>query len=246
MQSNKLKQTLLISMISLCATSIAQASTAVVGQTSVFSIFESVNPSSVTPALGLALPNPGSASVVGNTAQTALSASPSQAGEAKAYIGTSISWDYNGLNPIQANTTPVRLTVDYNYTLSANWSQNTGSSNAGVGLLGFDNAWYNFFGYATGATGTIGEHIVKTYTQDVFGNPLTVAYFIGNPQLVFEVYSWAHSGVSSTNTSSAQIVLNSISVDTTPVPVPAAVWLFCSALAGLGVIGKHCPHKRIT
>lgn len=245
MKSNKLKHTCLIAVILLCTTGIAQASTAVVGQTSIFSSFESVAPSSVTPALGLALPNPGNASVVGNTAETALSASPGQAGEAKAYIGTSINWDYHGLNPVQANQIPVRLTVDYEYTISANWTPQTGSSNAGVGLLGFDNGWYNFFGYATGSTGTLNEHIVKTYTQDVVGNPLTVASFVGNPQLAFEVYSWAHSDISSINTSSAQIVLHSITVDTTPVPVPAAAWLFCSALAGLGVIGKRCPHKRI-
>ncbi len=241
MKTNKIKQTFLAGTILLFTAGVAQASIAVVGQTSVFTSFESLAPSSVTPALGLALPNPGSASVVGNTALTALSASPGQAGEAKAYIGTSISWDYQGLNPAQANNMPVSLTVDYDYVISANYASGLGnSSNAGVGLLGFDNGWYQFVGYATGSPGTFSEHVVKTYTQNVVGNPLTVASFVGNPLLEFEVYSWAGSDPNvsqSINSASAQIILHSITV--APVPIPAAIWLFGSVLAGLGFIGKR-------
>lgn len=243
MKTNKSKQTQLAVTILLFTSGVAHASTATVGQISVLTSFESVAPSSITPAFGLDLPNPASASVVGITAQTALSASPGQAGEAKAYIGTSINWDYQGLDPAQASQIPVRLTVDYHYTLSANWTPLTGSGNAGVGLLGFDNGWYNFFGYATNSNGTINEHVVKTYTQDVVGNPLTVASFVGNPLLEFEVYSWAHSDLSSINTSSAQIVLNSITVDSTPVPIPAAAWLFGSALSVLSFMGKRRRHN---
>lgn len=231
------KKTFLIALIALCSTDFVEASTASVGQVSVINSFEEVAPPTITPAFGLGVPNPANAFVLNNFAYVETFASSGQAGEARAYIGTSIDWDFQGLDPASAALVPVRLTVDYDYNLYADWTPLTGSGNAGVTLQGFDNefddAWYRFLGYATGETGNVSEHVVKTYTQDVFGNPLTVASFISNPVLEFQIYSWGHSDIGGVvNKGSASITLNSITVDTTPVPIPGAVWLFGTAIAG--------------
>ena len=203
---------------------LAQANTATIGQTSVFTDFNYSDQSfSDLPNNVLPWPDPRQASVVGNTASVSLSASPGQAGQVEAQIGSTFSWDVSGTKLEAAKNLPATVTFDFNYALSANWTDMTGSANAGVGIPGFINGWQDFMGYETGLGGTLNGHLVKTFTQDLFGTPLTVGYLsnLSNP-LSMNVYSEAHSAVynaptetvTATNTSSAQVNLNSISIST--------------------------------
>lgn len=69
---------------------------------------------------------------------------------------------------------------------------------------------------------------------NTFLNTATFSSF--TPQYILEL-SDADVGASSTR-SNCQLTLN-LTGSVAPVPVPAAVWLFGSALAGMGIIGRR-------
>ena len=201
---------------------IAEAATAKIGEKTVFTEFNYAKTGSFSADPNNPLPLPGdkTSTVVGNTLTAALTASPGQAGQAEAELGVLFSWDYQGLDPNDVKDVPVKVAFDYTYEISANWTDLTGSANAGVGIPGLTNPLEAFIGFQVGIKEPKSGHIVKPYETTFDGTPFTVDFF--NPQnkneypLFVRVLTQAHSvsNFSATNSSLAKATVNTITVET--------------------------------
>ena len=149
------------------------ANTVTLGQTSTLTDFN-ITGSSVFQDPNNILPLPGQqvANVSGNTAKVSLIASPGQAGQATASIGTNFNWDLQGHSFDEVKNLATTVTFDFSYTIAANWTPYTGSANAGVSIAGFSNGQYDFLGYGTGENGTRSAHVIQTYQLMPTGHSL--------------------------------------------------------------------------
>ena len=93
--------------------------------------------------------------------------------------------------------------------------------------------------FNTGASQSIGIDAV-TATGALFSDTVTLDGLVGLETFAFNWGSLA--SVSWTNVDPSQALqLDNISVSTSPVPVPAAVWLFGSGLLGLVGVARRTP-----
>jgi hypothetical protein len=160
---------------------------------------------------GLPAPSVRVATSSGDTALAMNSASPGQAGVARAKIGIfydllpppDVSWE-------DIKDLPLEVIVNFEYTVSAQYTDGEGSANAGLGIAPFTSPWYDFLGSETGETGSRSDSVIVSYvtTFDDLADTL-----------FFEAYSQAHltpSGVESV--SQADVQVNGITFDFAPLP----------------------------
>lgn len=156
----------------------------------------------------------------GNNATVALGARNGEAGVARAFIG--ITFDVNPGEFANGNYTkeevmrwPITIELNFSYSISANWVQDFGSANAGVGIPHLSSGWYAFIGYEVGAMGSHSETVTATYTITLD----QLEKQLGN-KIWLEVYSQAHTVFEGPNKvqpswrhySSSSVTLHSIKI----------------------------------
>jgi hypothetical protein len=219
---------------------VASANTVTIGQTSTLTDFNFTKTGFFVDGYNiLPFPDERVASVVGNTALVSLVATPGHACQARAEIGVIFDWDFQGYTFEQVKNFPIKVTFDFDYAISAYWTQYSGSGNANVGMPGFSPGWYDSIGFEVGDSGSRSAHRVETFMNYADGSPLTVGNLTDTLSMV--VHDQAHSvGLTwntATNTSSAQVWLHSITV--APVPLPGAVLLLGTGMASLVVCARR-------
>lgn len=170
------------------------------------------------------LPSQRAATSQGNTASVSLSASPQHAGVAQALIGAELEWQYDPNQWENIKSSPVNLTLDYSYQISASYREGSGSANAGIQIWGFTEGWHEFVGYAIGSSGSRGKQVSETY-QFAFQD------LVGKGNIIFEAYSQIHiicdedeagNPINATHRSSAKVTVNRIKIEFAPPPPPTA------------------------
>jgi hypothetical protein len=157
----------------------------------------------------------------GNTAHVFLSATPDHAGVAEAFVGVKFEWNLGQYIWEVAQNIPVIITIDFSYEICAEWTDRTGSSNAGFGLHSVVEPWYDFIGHAVGSSGIRTKALKQTFTTTMDGRPLTVGELDRwGRGILAQANSQAHSVPNSgvTNYSYADITINSIEIDFGPNP----------------------------
>lgn len=168
-------------------------------------------------------------SVTGGHAYIKMDAYPGNAGQQWTFTGATFDWDLQGLPFETVKDRKVKVTFDFNYTISASWTDSTGSANSGVSIPGFSNGFSDFVGFETGEKTSRSGHIVKTFEKDSSGKYITLDSL--SKPLTVEIYGQAHSvtpwwnlptepapgtGNTAINSSFSELTIKSITVQTVP------------------------------
>ncbi|MBI2471531.1 MAG: RHS repeat protein [Planctomycetes bacterium] len=158
----------------------------------------------------------------GNIARVSLSATPSHAGVAQAWIGVKIEWNLGKHTWEEVQNWPVMLTISFSYQIEAYWTEGNGSANAGVNLHNVTGPWYGWIGRQAGYPGASSQTIDQTFTTTLDGHLLTVGEIEGwGRKILGQVYCQAHSiykedekgnPIGTTHSSSSEVTINSIKV----------------------------------
>lgn len=115
-------------------------------------------------------------------------------------------------------------------------------------------AWTGTAGYTTDTTGTAPQNpLAGTFAGGTLGLNANFSGAVGSSLEFFNTVAGSGRGSQPTNTayanaqgdgfwflsSGGDLTWNVLAAQTAPVPLPAAVWLFASGLAGLGAIGRR-------
>lgn len=159
----------------------------------------------------LRAPNGGSAQSGDDTASVSESGGPGFAQEASARLGVDITWDLNGKTWAQASSTPCSVTIIFDYSIQANYTDNEGYANSGIKVETFDSAsqWYDRIGDKTADKGTHTKAAAsKTYqtTLSAIGNRISML-------AQCNVQTKSTAPAEAISTSQAQLTIKSISIN---------------------------------
>jgi hypothetical protein len=148
----------------------------------------------------------------GNYASVSLVASPGEAGMAYAQTGLQYDLQLGRYTWDEAKDWPLKVTVQFSYSIYAQWTLGTGSGNAWLYLP--NGRLYDFIGWETGETGGRSETV--TYTWDTTLEEIQTRW--GGPVLVFETGCQAHASpdFSISNSSFSNVLIDSIAIEFLP------------------------------
>ncbi len=159
---------------------------------------------------GLPWPAQREATATGNMARAALTAGLDEAGVAIARVGVEYDILPGPHNWDDIKNEPVVVTVQFTYTLAADWATGAGSSNANLAVRPLHAApgWFDRLGFETGETGSRGDTVTRAY--------LTTPDLLGDKTLL-ETYVQAHTASGSVDsTSASEVTVQSIHFDFEP------------------------------
>ena len=158
-------------------------------------------------------PSARGASYDGNSSHVFLIAAPGHAGQAHVENGVEFTWDPSPYTWDQVKDMPAKVTVDYTYSASANWTPDTGSGNAAVRTAGLQAGWQYLTGYEAGIEGGVSGEVSSSFQTTVQGLEDL------QRRLAVECYCQAHSGSGPgnlhnvSNSSSADVRISSIKIE---------------------------------
>jgi hypothetical protein len=161
----------------------------------------------------------------GNSTLTTVSAQPGTCGQAFAFIGLNLTYNYDGYTWERIKNWPVKITFRISYTIKAEYSSGSGAANSVVCdtiagccedpadecIRGQDAI--DIIGYDMGGAGTRSRTLTRTYTQFKDGQELTLERLQGD--FAFVIHSQARTDEEATglNTSSAVLEIHYIKVE---------------------------------
>lgn len=192
--------------------------------------------------IALPLPEQRTANAQGNLAQVSLSANPGHFGVAQAIAGVAFEWDLGQYTWQDVQGWPVSITINYSYTISAQWTQLTGSSNAFVGFSAGPIPWIDGIGYEEDTVGSKTKNITTKITTDALNDHhLTLGDLdTWGRVLFFHAYCQAHSVTNSNavNSANSSIKINSISIEFGPMPFEQNLSFLPKVDYPVGTIGE--------
>ncbi|MBN2162894.1 MAG: hypothetical protein JXR25_08875 [Pontiellaceae bacterium] len=153
----------------------------------------------------------------GNSAYVKLTAGPGHAGQCVAAVGLDVEWDVDSGIWSNIMYSPVTVTADVSYVISADYQDGYGSANAGVREVEPDSGmpFFDFIGYETTGAGVRTNrqcYVVESTLRD-----------LQEDNIYFEAYCQAHAVItgSVSHVSGARITVHSLEFGFAPVDVNA-------------------------